>query len=198
MSKPMIKSRLLLSKKHLGDLFYDKDKNGRGYLKLSFKNKISGFVRASDVPTTMPVPLPSTEAVRLELSYKFDENLFSVKKIFDGRKPEYEFYKFPLPPKTCLFFLRIKDWYSLDDDAGDSGSPLVLPTPGEKSIAVVFSFVGENGQPLSPPEYSDVNMGCINLPEKPLDKFCIGAFPDSKNNEVNNILILFPYPKIDS
>lgn len=195
--KPIKKSRLLLNHKHLGDLLYDKDKKGRGYLKLSFKNKIAGFVRASDVATTIPTPQPLTEQLRLELSYKFDENFFSVKKIFDGRKPEYEFYKFSLPPKTCLFFLRIKDWYSLDDNSGDSESSLVLPTPEEKSIAVIFSFIGENGQPLSPPKYSDGMMGCIDLPEKELNKFCIGATVDPENNEQNNILILFPYIKVE-
>ncbi len=192
MSKPLIKSRLLLGNKHLGALFYDKKGDGRGYLKLSFKNKIAGFVKGSDVPTTMPASLKLEEPVKIELSYKFNDNLFSVKKIIDGRKPAYEFYKVSVPPQTCLFYLRIKDWHLLDD-ASHSPNPLVLNLSGNcNSIAVIFSFLDKNERPLSPPEYSDTLMGCIDLPEKKLKRLCIGVAPDPNNNESNNIVIMLP------
>lgn len=195
MTGPLIKSRLLIGSKHLGDLFYDKDRQGRGYLKLSFRNKIAGFVRGTDVPSASLAPLPLMESVRLELSYKFAEDLFSVKKIYDGRRPEYEFYKIPVPPQTCLFLLRIKDWTHLED-SDPSHSPLTLTPPSTPSVALIFSFLNEDGAPLSPPEYSDMMMGCIALPEAVLNRFCIGIAPDSNNRETNNIMIAFPMQAI--
>lgn len=193
MSTPLIKSRFLIGSKHLGDLFYDKDAIGRGYLKFAFKNLIADFVKSSDVLTTMPAVLKLNEPIKLELSYKFQDDFFSIKKVYKGKKPDYEFHKISLPPKTCLFYLRIKDLDLLYNVEDPSENPLILTPPnGQNSVAIVFSFLGDNAQPLSPPEYSDMLMGCIDLPEKNLNKFCIGIAPDSQNNELNNIIIMFP------
>jgi len=195
MSVPLIKSRLLVGNKHLGDLFYDKDSKGRSYLKLSFKNEIADFVKSTDIKnSTSLAELKIEKLIRIELSYKFQDELFSIKRITKGEKDRYEFHKISLPATTCLFYLRIKDWEELDDDDGTSYNPLVLTPPiNIKNVAIIFSFIGVNGQPLCPPEYSDIMMGCIDLPEQNLKNFCIGISSDSKNNQPNNIVIMFPF-----
>jgi len=193
MSTPLIKSRFLIDNKHLGDLFYDKDAVGRGYLKFSFKNLIADFVKGTDAPTTMPAVLKLDEPIKLELSYKFQDDFFSIKKIRKGKKPDYEFHKISLPPKTCLFYLRVKDLSLLDDVEDSTGNPLILDAPKDhNSIVVIFSFLGDKARPLAPPEYSNILMGCVDLPEQNLNKFCIGLAPDPQNNEKNNIIIIFP------
>lgn len=194
MSKPLIKSRFLLGKKHLADLVYDKDAIGRGYLKISFKNPIADFIKGSDVPTRMPILPRLQEPINLELSYKFQDDFFSIKKIRKGKKPEYEFYKVLTPPVECLFYLKIKDLNSLDDVNQDSVSQLILlPPDNSNSVAVVFSFLNAGGTPLAPPKYSGMLMGCIDLPEQRFDKLCIGICPDPDNNEAEGIVIMFPY-----
>lgn len=85
MAKPIFKSRLLIGIKLLGSLFYDRDAEDRGYLKLSFKNKITGLGIGVDVPTRMPVPVASPLPSRLEVSYKFADNLFGVKTYTGGK-----------------------------------------------------------------------------------------------------------------
>ncbi len=194
MSMPLIKSRLLVGNKHLGDLFYDNDSKGRGYLKLSFKNEIADFVRGTDTKnSTSPTELKLNKPIRLELSYKFKDQLFSIKRITKGEKNKYEFHKISLPVSTCLFYLRIKNWEVLDDDDGTLNSSLVLTPPtATKSIAIIFSFLGANGQSPCPSEYSDITMGCIDLPDQGLKNFCIGLSSDIQNNQENNIIIMFP------
>lgn len=187
-----IKSHLLIGNKYLGSLLYFKDKDGRGCLKLSFKNKIADFVKGTDMPTTLPVPVKLTDPVSLDVSYKFQDSLLEVKKIVNG-KTEREFYRVSLPIQTCLFLIRIKDWHQLDD-APQSSSPLVLTPPSSgNSVAVVFSFLGENGQPIAPKEYNCL-MGTIDLPESPLKTFCIGIADDPNNNDTNGFLLQIPFP----
>lgn len=189
-----IKSYLLIQNKFLGALFYSKDKDDRGYLKLSFKNKIAGFVKGSDVPSTMPVPLKLDSPIGIDISYKFEDSLLEVKKVVNG-KVEPEFYKVPLPISDVLFFIRIKDWYSLDD-AKPSDNPLALTPPAQSNnVAVIFSFLGPNGLPFMPKNYvcSD-GMGTIALPEDSLKTFCIGIASDPNNSEINDFAIYIPYP----
>ncbi|OGZ16508.1 MAG: hypothetical protein A3H76_04425 [Candidatus Lloydbacteria bacterium RIFCSPLOWO2_02_FULL_54_12] len=187
------KSHLLIQNKFLGSLLYFKDRDGRGCLKLSFKNKIAGFVKGTAVPTTLPVPLKLADPISLDVSYKFQDSLLQVKKIVNG-KTEREFYKIPLPVSTCLFIIRIKDWHLLDD-AKLSNSPLVLTPPSlSNSVAIVFSFLGANGQPIAPREYNCL-MGTIDLPEDPLKTFCVGITEDPNNNESNGFIIQIPFLK---
>lgn len=189
--KQTIKSHLLIQNKFLGSLLYFKDKDGRGCLKLSFKNKIAGFVKATDVPTALPVLLKLDDPISLDISYKFQDSLLEIKKVINGRI-QREFYKIPLPVSTCLFIIRIKDWNSLND-AQRTASPLVLTPPsGSNSIAIVFSFLGANGQPIAPKEY-DCLMGTIDLPENPLKTFCIGIAEDSNKDEVNGFIVQVPF-----
>lgn len=189
--KQTIKSHLLIQNKFLGSLLYFKDKDGRGCLKLSFKNKIAGFVKATDIPTTLPVPLKLDGPISLDISYKFQDSLLEVKKVING-KIQREFYKIPLPISTCLFIIRIKDWNSLND-AQKTASPLVLTPPsGSNSVAVVFSFLGANGQPIAPKEYNCL-MGTIDLPEDPLKTFCIGIVEDPNKDEANGFIIQIPF-----
>ena len=190
-----IKSHLLVQDKYLGSLLYFKDAAGRGCLKLAFGNKIEGFVKSTDVPTTLPVPLKLEVPMSLDVSYKFEDSLLEVKKLIDG-KIEREFYKVPLPVENPLFIIKVKDWHTLDDDKA-SDSPLVLTPPSANpSVAIIFTFLGENGLPFKPPQYDcPEGMGTIDLPEQPLDKFSIGIAEDPNNASTNGFEILIPYPK---
>ncbi len=192
--KKKIKSHLLIQDKFLGALLYFKDVDGRGCLKLSFKNKIMGFVKGTDVPTTLPVPIKLDRPMSLDVSYKFPDSLLEVKKIIDGEK-QPEFYDVTLPISNCLFFIRIKNWHSLDD-AKPSKSPLVLTPPVRSdSVAIIFSFLGENGLPFVPMGYVGPNgMGTIALPEDPLKTFCIGIADDSNNRDANGFNVYIPLP----
>jgi len=160
-------------------------------LKLSFKNKIADFVKGTDVPTTKPIPVKINNLIQLDISYKFKDSLLEVKKIIGG-KPEREFYKIPVPVSTSLFILQIKNWHLLDD-AEPSISLLVLTPPSQcNGVAIVFSFLGANGNPIAPKEYSSP-MGTIDLPESGLNKFCIGIVEDKNNNEANSLIIKLPF-----
>ncbi len=191
--KQKIKSHLLIGNKFLGALVYFKDKDGRGCLKLSFKNKVMGFVKGTDVPTTLPVLIKLNDPINLDVSYKFQDNLLEVKKIIAG-KVQPEFYDVPVPISNCLFFIRIKDWRSLDDDQ-PSNSPLVLIPPAESNnVAIIFSFLGENGLPFIPAGYVCPNgMGTIALPEDLLKTFCIGIADDKNNMDANSFNIYIPF-----
>lgn len=193
MKKSIIKSYLLIGHKFLGTLLYFKDKDGRGCLKLSFKNKIADFSKGTDVPTTKLVPLKLNHPIQLDISYKFQNSLLEVKKIIN-EKTEREFYKISLPVKTALFVLRIKDWRLLDD-AKSSKYPLILTPPNRgNSIAIVFSFLSASGQPIAPKEYPS-SMGTVDLPETGigLNKFCIGITEDKTNNGTNGFIIELPF-----
>jgi hypothetical protein len=189
-----IKSHLLIQDKFLGALFYTSDKEGRGYLKLSFKNKIAGFNKGTDIPTTLPVPVKIDEPIGLDVSYKFQDSLLEVKKVVSG-KIQPEFYLVPLPVTNCLFIIRIKDWHLLDT-AQNPESPLVLTPPNSNGVAIVFSFLGANGLPFKPEGYDfPMGIGMIDLPETPLNKFCIGIAEDTKNTEADSFVIQIPFPK---
>ena len=188
-----VKSHLLIHDRFLGALLYLKDKKGRGYLKLSFKNKIDGFVKGTDIPTNLPVPIKLDQPINLDVSYKFQDSLLEVKKVVGG-KIQPEFYKIPIPIENCLFIIKIKDWHILDI-AQQPDRPLVLTPPnGSRSVAIIFTFLGQNGLPFKPKEY-DCLMGVVDLPEKPLDKLCIGIADDPTNTSVNNFEIYIPFPK---
>ncbi|HET8581268.1 MAG TPA: hypothetical protein VFL98_02265 [Candidatus Paceibacterota bacterium] len=192
-----IKSHLTIGNKFLGSLLYFKDANGRGHLKLSFKNKIAGFNKGTDVPTTLPVPVQSPDPVSLDVSYKFPDSLLEVKKVAGG-KTEREFYNVPLPVSNLLFMIRIKDWHLLDDDQ-PAPNPLVLAPPdGSKSVAVIFSFLGANGLPFVPTGYvCPQGMGTISVPESPLNTFCIGIAADPSNQSANGFQVQIPFPKAE-
>lgn len=190
--KQIIKSHLLIQDKFLGALLYFKDKDGRGCLKLSFKNKIADFVKGTDIPTTLPVPLKLDNPISLDVSYKFEDSFLEVKKIVNG-KPQREFYKIPLPVSTCLFIIRIKDWHLLDDTEKPDRPLVLTPPSGSNSVAIVFSFLGANGQPIAPKEYNCL-MGTIDLPEDPLKTFCIGIVEDPNKDEANGFIIQIPFP----
>lgn len=195
MAKRKIKSHLLIENKFLGSLLYFKDKSDRGCLKLSFKNKIADFVKYTDIQTIKPVPLKLANSINIDISYKFKDSILEIKKIID-KKVEREFYKMPLPVSTHLFIIRIKDWSLLDSDDKKLHSPLILiPSSQNKSVAIIFSFFGINGQPIAPAEYS-CTMGIIDLPENNLNKFGIGIVEDKDNNEINNFIIKIPYQAI--
>ncbi|TXI92369.1 MAG: hypothetical protein E6Q34_06550 [Burkholderiaceae bacterium] len=192
-----IKSHLLIGNKYLGSLLYFKDAQGRGCLKLSFKNKVADFTRGTDVPTTLPVPVKRTDPTTLDISYKFPDSLLEVKEIVNG-KTERAFYNVPLPISGILFMIRIKDWQTLDDDQ-PKPNPLVLTPPTNKnSVVIIFSFLGENGLPFTAGGYQPVEgMGTIDLPENPLNTFCIGLAEDPNNNSTNGFELIVPLPKKD-
>ena len=188
-----IKSYLQIENNFLGSLLYFKDKDNRGHLKLSFKNKIADFIKGTDISTSLPVPAKLTSPISLDVSYKFQDSLFEVKKIING-KVEREFYKIPLPISTCLFIIKIKDWHLLDD-AEPSNIPLILKAPeSTKSVAIVFSFLGANGLPVAPKEY-DCLMGTIDIPEDPLKTFCIGIAEDRNPDDSLGFIIKIPFQK---
>jgi hypothetical protein len=192
--KKEIKSHLLIQDRFLGALLYFKDKNDRGCLKLSFKNKIANFAKNTDVPTALPVPLILDNPMRLDVSYKFQDSLLEVKKIIDG-KVEPEFYKVPLPISNVLFFIQIKNWHLLDV-AKPSSNPLILIPPSQSnSIVIIFSFLGANNLPFNVKNYICPNgMGTIDLPETPLNKLCIGIADDIDDTDVNGFKIGIPFP----
>ena len=191
MAKPLLKSRLLLGNKLLGDLFYDKDVKGRGYLKLSFKNKFTGFTISADFPTLLPVPLASPLQTKVEISYKFDENLFAVKTYTDGVWSR-QFHSMSLPHSTCLFIIQIKDLHFLEDSESDNS--LILNPPNDGPLAIIFSFAGPQGVPLKPPEYNGFLMGSIDIPETPLNKLWIGIARDPNSNKrIGDLSIAFPF-----
>lgn len=190
-----IKSHLLIGNKYLGSLLYFKDAQGRGCLKLSFKNKVADLTRGTDVPTSLPVPIKRTDPTTLDISYKFEDNLLEVKETVND-KIERSFYKVPIPVTGVLFMIRIKDWQTLDDDK-PKPSPLALTPPtNTSSVAVIFSFLGENGLPFTAGGYQPVEgMGTIDLPESPLNTFCIGLAQDPNNNSVNGFELIVPLSK---
>lgn len=193
-----IKSQLLIGNKYLGTLLYFEDAQGRGCLKLSFKNKIADFNVGSTVPTTLPAPPRETDPITLDVSYKFQDSLLEVKKVVNGKPdPDRAFYNVTLPVTTCLFLIRIKDWHLLDD-ATPTASPLVLTPPsGGNSVAIVFSFLGADGHPIAPKEYNTL-MGTIDLPEDPLKTFCIGIAEDPNNTDPNGFAIHIPFPMAEA
>ncbi|HEV3245399.1 MAG TPA: hypothetical protein VG102_03500 [Candidatus Paceibacterota bacterium] len=71
---------------------------------------------------------------------------------------------------------------------------MLTPPLGGNRIAIVFSFLGANGQPIAPKEYNTM-MGTIDLPEDPLKTFCIGIAPDPTNNEPQGFIVQIPFPK---
>ncbi len=146
--KQTIKSHLLISNKYLGSLLYFKDAQGRGCLKLSFKNKVADLVIGTDVPTTLPVPLKRTNPTTLDISYKFPDSKLEVKEVVNG-KTMRTFRDVSLPISSVLFMIRLKDWRTLDDDQ-PKPNPLVLTPPtNTNSVVVIFSFLGENGLPFA-------------------------------------------------
>lgn len=192
MAKQKIKSHLLIEDKFLCSILYFKDKYDLGCLKLSFKNKIADFVKYTDISSTKPVPLKLDNPINLDISYKFNDNLLEIKKIVN-KKIEREFYKMPIPVSTYLFIIKIKNWNLLDFDDKKSNNPLVLKSPGKnKSVAIIFSFVGVNGEPITPKEYA-CTMGIIDIPKENFNKFCIGIAEDKNNIEINNFIIKIPY-----
>lgn len=192
-----IKSHLLIGNKYLGSLLYFKDAQGRGCLKLSFKNKVADLTRGTDVPTTLPVPIKRSDPTTLDISYKFEDSLLEVKEIVNG-KTERAFYNVPLPISGILFMIRIKDWQALDDDQPKPSPLVITPPTNTNSVAIMFSFLGENGLPFTTGGYQPVEgMGTIDLPESPLNKFCIGLAEDPSNNSANGFELMVPLPKKD-
>jgi hypothetical protein len=190
-----IKSHLLIDNKFLGSLLHFKDASGRGCLKLSFQNKIADFVMGTDVPTTLPAPAKLSDPITLDVSYKFDDSLLEVKKMING-KPDRAFYKIPLPISDMLFMIRIKDWHLLDDDQGSKSSLVLTPPSQDGKVAIIFSFLGENGLPFVPAGYvCPMGMGTISLPENPLSTFCIGIAEDPGNSEANGFIIQIPFSR---
>ena len=188
------KSHLLIQNKFLGALLYFKDKDGRGCLKLSFKNKIAGFVKSTDVGTTMPVALKLDDPISLDVSYKFQDSLLEVKKIVNG-KIEPEFYKIPLPISGYLFFIKIKDWRLLDDVPQSNNALVLTPPTGSISVVIIFSFADLNGLPSKPPQYDcPIGMGAIDLPENHLNQFFIGIAEDPDNSSANGFNLYVPFP----
>ncbi|MFA6386375.1 MAG: hypothetical protein WCW04_01210 [Candidatus Paceibacterota bacterium] len=192
MSKKDKKSRILIGDRLLGTLLYTRDKKNRGYLKFSIKNKIINFVKSTDVPTKLPVVLKLNKPTSLEISYKFKDRLLGIKRMVDG-KFEREFYKVIIPIESCLFILRVKD-YSFYDKYIKNKDVLVLnpPSINNKSVAIIFSFLGKNGAPFSHPDYNCGMMGMIDLPEIELNKLCIGIAEDMQDFGHQDIQVLFP------
>ncbi len=191
--KKIIKSHLLIHNKFLGALLYFKDKDSRGCLKLSFKNKVGGFVKGTDVPAKLPVPLKIGSPISLDVSYKFQDSLLEVKKVVNG-KEQPEFYDVPLPISNCLFIIKLKNWHTLDDAKLSKCSLVLTPTNQSKDVAVIFSFLGDNGLPFMPQGYyCPMGMATIDLPEHPLNKMCIGIADDANNTEANDFNIYIPF-----
>jgi hypothetical protein len=191
MSRPFIKSRLQIGNKLLGDLFYDKDAEGRSYIKLSFNNKIAGLFKWSNVPTLKPALLKSDQPTRLEVSYKFPDNLFALKMLTNG-KWNREFHKMPLPHTSCLFIVRIKD-PNLLTESTDDGRALVLDPLEGSAVSIIFAFPGSDGIPRVPLEYPGLRMASIDLPESPLNKLWIGIANDPSNNFKEGFVLSFPF-----
>jgi len=197
MSKKDIKSRVLIGDRLIGTLLYTTDKNGKGYLKFSLKNKLANFVKSAEVLVDVPIKylttLKLTEHTSIEISYKFQDSLLELKRIVSG-KLDREFHKIPLPVKSFLFILRIKD-YHFYDKYSKNRDVLVLPPPrnGNKSVAVLFSFIGEQGVPFKHPKYNFGLCGVIDLPEKNLNKLCIGITEDKyeSNQSVEFIIPMY-------
>lgn len=191
-----IKSHLLIGNKYLGSLLYFKDAQGRGCLKLSFKNKVADLARGTDVPTTLPAPLKRTEPTALDISYKFLDSKLEVKEIVNS-KTLRSFYDVPLPISSVLFMIRLKDWCTLDDDQ-PKPNPLVLKPPvNTNSVVIIFSFLGENGLPFTDGYQPAEGMGTIALPESPLGTFCIGLAEDPNNTSANGFELMVPQPKTE-
>lgn len=192
MKTDSIKSHLLIGNKILGTLFYTTDKNGIGYLKLSFDKDIEGLVKWTDILSTLPANLQITEPVHLEISYKFGGNDLGIKQIIKGKKPMKEFYKIALPFTSPLFVLKIKDWKLLNEDVNSHNPlPLTPPSSTTNSVIVIFSFFGANNLPFGYKEYP-CEMGVIDLPENNFSKFYIGIAEDTNNQEQQNIMVMFP------
>ena len=141
------------------------------------------------------MPIKRTNPTTLDISYKFPDNLLEVKEIVNG-KTERAFYKVPLPVSGVLFMIRIKDWQTLDNDQ-PKPNPLVLTPPtNTNNVVIIFSFLGENGLPFTAGGYQPTEgMGTIDLPESPLNMFCIGLAEDPNNNSANGFELVVPLPK---
>ena len=194
--KQTIKSHLLIGNKFLGSLLYFKDAQGRGCLKLSFKNKVADLARGTDVPTTLPVPLKRTDPTTLDISYKFPDSKLEVKEIVNG-KTERSFYDVAIPISSVLFMIRLKDWRTLDDDQPKPNPLILKPPTNTNSVVIIFSFLGENGLPFANGYQPAEGMGTIDLPESSLHTFCIGLAEDPNNNSANGFELMVPLPKTE-
>lgn len=185
-----IKSRLLIGNRLLGSLLYFKDAEGRGCLKLQFKNKLGELVKYSATPTTMPALLKSDQSESLDISYKFPDSLMEIKRV-SATGTQREFHKVEFPVSTCLFVLRVKDYTVLNEVEVDDNALVLMPPDDGVSVAVIFSFLGADGNPFKPPKYDCEQMGVIDLPEAGLKKFSIGIAADHGNSEPNDLAIEF-------
>ncbi len=185
---------MLIGNKLLGSLLYDKDKNNRGFLKLSFRNKIKNFTRWTDseLLKQQPTAEEPIDPVSFDVSYKFSDSLLEIKRQI-GKERKIEFYKVPLPPSDCLFFIKLKNWELLDvSDSLDMALIIDPPTKNYGDIVILFSFLGKNGLPFTLPNYQIEVMRCINIPNEKIDKMCIGIAEDTINNGTLNFQIGVP------
>lgn len=194
--KQTIKSHLLIGNKYLGSLLYFKDAQWRGCLKLSFKNKVADLARGTDVPTALPAPFRRIEPTALDISYKFPDSKLEVKEVVNG-KTLRSFYDVPLPISSVLFMIRLKDWRTLDDDQPKPNPLMLTPPTNTNSVVAIFSFLGEGGLPFTGGGYQPIGGGMqtIDLPESPLDTFCIGLAEDPNNTSTNGFELMVPLPK---
>jgi hypothetical protein len=199
MSKPISKSYITLNDKLLGSLLYLKDKNGKSYLKFSFKNKTKNLIKWSDTPTLLPAELQQEEEVSVDLSFKFEDKLLEYKRQI-GEKITREFYKVNFPTDNLLFIAKLRDIHLLDDapTKGDK-IPLVIGDP-TKTAFIYFSFTSDNGLPFTPGELlqidgAEIKVIAADLPEKDFPYLCVGITEVPNDTEPYNLIIKIPYQK---
>jgi hypothetical protein len=193
--KPDYKAHILLNDKFLGSLIYMKDNKDRAYLKLSFKKKVSDYVKWTDIATTLPAELEKTEHASFDVSYKFEDNLLEVKRQV-GSNEDRSFYHVPFPPNNLLFILKIKDWHTLDTVI-HGPQDLILPISDQQNTAFIFfSFVAPNGLPFTPGKLvgTEFRITCADLPEKDFPKICVGIAEIPDDGEVLGMVLKIPYP----
>ncbi len=199
MSKFIHKARVVLEGgKLVGSFLFFNDAAGRPCFKFSLKPKLGAaevsFEDKNTGERTKLTVAPPPE-MSVDVSYKFDDRLLELKRQEPGKSPERHFIKTPEVPIAYLFSVRIKNCELLPVIPVEPGMFELKPPISAEKVAVIFSFVGEEGRPFMIDEYlkAEGRTIIIDLPNNPpFDKLYVGVVGESENNEPYDLTIKAP------
>ena len=139
----------------------------------------------------------SSQAMSVDVSYKFTDNLLEVKTEVPGERPRPLMTEVPTPPQNYLFLIRVRDWGHLPVETPNADA-IVLAAPWScKELVIFVSFAGIEGKPFMPePGVMKKVEGrtiVIDLSlSAPYDKVWLGIGEDSGNNEQYPLTVKAP------
>lgn len=199
MSKTEHKARVVLEGGRLiGSFLFFNDKDGRPCFKFSLKPKLGAaemlFENKKTGKRTRLSDTPPPE-MSVDVSYKFNDRRLELKRQEPGKTPERHFIQTPEIPIAYLFSVRIKNHEHLPVVPIEAGMFELKPPTSAKNVAVVFSFVGEEGRPFMIEEYlkADGRTIILDLPANPpFNKLYVGVVGESENSEPYDLTIKAP------